>query len=152
MNTNPIKISLIVLASVLLTGCIKNNIPYPRIQVNFQKFEVKDEIRTASIDSTNMQLTVFLSEAADIYAVDVLNYTLTPGGEVIGDILSSPLDLSKPQQVTLKMYQEYQWTITARQDIDRYFTVESQIGSSTIDAASRRVICYYASGCSVNCR
>ena len=86
MNTNPIKISLLVLASVLLTGCIKNNIPYPRIQVNFQKFEVKDEIRTASIDSTNMQLTVFLSEAADIYAVDVLNYTLTPGGEVIGDI------------------------------------------------------------------
>ena len=142
MNTDPIKISLIVLASVLLTGCIKNNIPYPRIQVNFQKFEVKDEIRTASIDSTNMQLTVFLSEAADIYAVDVLNYTLTPGGEVIGDILSSPLDLSKPQQVTLKMYQEYQWTITARQDIDRYFTVESQIGSSTIDAASRRVIAY----------
>lgn len=135
-------LSLIALAVILLLpGCIKNNIPYPRIQANFLSFSVEGQISDAVIDSTSRVITVTLGETTDIYNVNVTGYTITPGSHIIGDsLLSHPLDLSAPLAVELQLYQDYWWVIKAVQNIERYFSVTGQIGSSVIDVPARRVI------------
>ena len=55
-------------------------------------------------------------------------------------MLEAPLDLSSPVQVILHLYQDYLWTISAQQQIERYFDVEGQMGETTIDVPGRRVL------------
>lgn len=137
-----IRILLAIIGTLCcLTGCIKNDIPYPRIQANFLTFSLDEEGSTAVIDSTTCRINITLSETSDIYRLKVGAYTLTPGAKIVGDSLTGhPIDLSRPVQVTLKLYQEYKWVISATQNIERYFSVAGQVGASTIDVAARRVI------------
>lgn len=129
-----------IVCAFAVAGCIKNDIPYPRIQANFTSFAVAGELKSAEIDSTDCIVTVFLPEDANIYEVKVDSFAMTPHTEVADGDLGAPLDLSSPYYVTLHMYQDYLWRIKARQDIERYFTVEGQIGTSTIDVPARRVV------------
>lgn len=135
---------LVAVSAVLLTaltGCLTNDIPYPHIQVNFTQFAVVGEEQGAKIDSVNHVVTVYLPEQADIYSVNVANYTLSsPDAEVVGNVLASPIDLSEPFKVNLHLYYDYEWTIQAVQNIERYFTVSGQIGQSVIDVPARRVV------------
>lgn len=126
----------------LATACIKNDIPYPRIQANFLTFSATGQERATAIDSINRTLTLYFGEETDVQNVNVENYTLTPGASVVGTALSEPLDLSKKQYVTLRYYQDWMWTITAVQNIERYFTVSGQVGASFIDVPGRRVVVY----------
>lgn len=129
-------------AVTALTSCIKDDIPYPHIQANFLTITADGQTSAARIDSTNMTVQFTLAEDVNIYAVNIADYTITPEAEVVGDVLSGPIDLSEPYQVKLHLYYDYKWTFTATQNIERYFTVEGQIGSSTIDVAAKRVIAY----------
>lgn len=137
------KIFRIVSALVLtlaMGACITNDIPYPRIQPNFLTFNVLGQDGGTVIDSINRSVTVTLEETADIYAVQVSGYTLTPGASLQEDIFSAPIDMSAPVSVILSLYQDYTWTIKANQTIERYFEVEGQVGSSLIDVPGRRII------------
>ncbi|MBD5180045.1 MAG: hypothetical protein HDT01_01950, partial [Bacteroidales bacterium] len=124
----------------LLTGCIKNDIPYPRIQPNFLTFAVNGEASPSVIDSINRTVSVTLSEEVDIRAVTVSSYTVTPDAAVEPGILDRPMNLTSPVDVTLSIYQDYIWTIQANQTITRSFSVVGQIGQSEIDVPARRVI------------
>lgn len=58
-----------LLVAVMLfgvTSCIKNDLPYPRIQPNFTAFEVEGQLRAAAIDSASRSVTVYLDESTDI--------------------------------------------------------------------------------------
>ena len=61
-----------------MAGCIRNNIPYPHIKVNFTSFEVEGAIQPATIDSVASVVTVYLDEAADIDNVVLNGFTLSP--------------------------------------------------------------------------
>lgn len=124
----------------LMVGCIKNDIPYPRIQANFLTFAVEGESQSAVIDSATRVINVTLSEDVDIYKVKVTDYSLTPGSEIVEGNLSEPIDMSKPVTVMLKLFQEYWWVIKATQPIERYINVAGQMGTSTIDIPARRII------------
>lgn len=136
------KLLLLPLAflGALLTGCIKNDIPYPRIQPNFLTFAVNGEASPSVIDSINRTVSVTLSEEVDIRAVTVSSYTVTPDAAVEPGILDRPMNLTSPVDVTLSIYQDYIWTIQANQTITRSFSVVGQIGQSEIDVPARRVI------------
>lgn len=136
--------SVIFAVSLFLGSCIKNDIPYPRIQANFLTFTVDDQDKGTLIDSTNLTVTVYLPEQVDIQNVMVHDYTITPGAEVVDFNLKDPLDLSKPVAVELRLYQSYKWIIQAEQTITRYFTVAGQVGASVIDVPARRIIAYVA--------
>lgn len=130
---------LMIWCAATMVSCIKNDIPYPYTQVNFTEFTVEGESRQAQIDSTNMVVNVFLSEMTDPYRVMVTKYRLTEGGEILNNPFGSPVDLSQPLKVTLSLYQDFEWTISATQNIERYFTVEGQLGLSGIDPERRTV-------------
>lgn len=143
MIKNIFNAAVIAVTASALTGCIKNDIPYPRIQPDFTSFTVDGQAQTPQIDPRTRTVTVYLSESVDPYSVTVTDYAIDPeDATVVDDALGVPIDLSTSSTVTLRLYQDYEWTIQAVQNIDRYFTVDGQIGTSTIDAANHRVIAY----------
>ena len=133
-----------LIAVMAMTGCIKNNIPYPHIKVNFTSFEVESSQRDAVIDSIRRTVTVYLSEEADINNVVVNGFSLNPANGVWADSAAylNGIDMSAPLTTVLSLYQDYVWTISAVQNIERYFTVEQQVGASVIDVPGRRVVVY----------
>ncbi|MCM1449829.1 MAG: PCMD domain-containing protein [Clostridiales bacterium] len=133
-------ICYILLMSALLSGCIKNDIPYPRIHANFLTFQVEGQKGASVIDSTKRVVTVTLNEEVDMESVKVTGYTITPGARVADGDLSAPLNLTRPMAVMLEIYQEYWWVIKALQPIERYFNIAGQIGTSVIDVPAHRVI------------
>ncbi|MDE6535587.1 MAG: hypothetical protein K2K82_06205, partial [Muribaculaceae bacterium] len=132
----------------LLCGCIHNDLPYPRIQPNFSAFMVNGMTKPAEIDTLNRVITLDIDEETNLEAVELVSYTLSPDGAVLSDDakLGPTLNLIKPLYVTLRLYQEYVWTIRARQTIEREFAIEGQIGQTIIDVPGRRVIVYVPKG------
>lgn len=128
------------LVSAILGGCIKNDLPYPRVQQNIRKLVADGELRSAQIDSTACEVTVFLEETVDIQNVKFKSFEYTPGAETSVDLHSGTYDLSKPIIVTLHKFYDYDWVIKGEQTIERYFSVVGQIGESVVDPIGHRVI------------
>ena len=126
--------TLCVMALALAASCIKNDIPYPHIQPNIVAIEAEHQSRAAAIDSIERKVTLFLDEEADIKCVKLSQLTLSPGATCpdTAAILEG-LDLENPLDLTLALYYDYTWTISAQQTIERYFTVGNQIGATAID-------------------
>lgn len=125
-----------------MVSCIKNDIPYPYIQANFMTMVAATQSRGSDIDSINRNVTLYFPEETDIYNVNIENYTLTPGASIVDNPLDNPVNLSSPLRVVLRLYQEYDWLITAVQPIERYFTLGGQVGTAVIDVPARRVVAY----------
>lgn len=139
-NRYPISISLILVIATVLSGCIKNDLPYPRLQQNITSLKAYGESRSALLDSASMIATVFLEEWVDIEKVIFDAFKVSEGGIAVPDLLEGSYDLSSPIVVNISLYQNYQWLIKAEQPIERYFTIEGQIGESVIDAVGKRII------------
>ncbi len=123
-----------------LTGCIKNDLPYPRIQQNILKIAVEGEAKPAVIDEEKCEVTLYLEETVDIMKVKFNEYIYTDGAESTPDLLTGTYNLSSPLYVSLYQYYDYDWIIRAEQTIERYFTIEGQIGESVIDPIGHRII------------
>jgi hypothetical protein len=123
-----------------LSSCLRDDIPYPRIQPNIVELTVENQAQATQLDTINRVATVYLTEAADIYSVNIESCRISSGASFVGDSIHGSLDLSSPQYFTLRIYQEYTWTVKAQQTIERYFSVQNQIGSSVIDVPGRRII------------
>jgi len=138
------------LAIIGLCGCIENDIPYARIQANFTAISADGESKAALIDTITRTVTFYLPEQVDIENVRIASYTLSENATVVGDTINQPFNLTKAETVTLRTYQDWQWTFAAVQNIERYFTVNAQVGSSTIDIPARRVVAYVSGNVSLD--
>lgn len=138
---------LLVVLTLMLGGCIKNDLPYPRIQANFTAFMVEGESEPAVIDPETRTIILTMGEEADLEAVKLLSYELNPeGSRVADDDLPPTLNLIRPLYVTVSLYQDYVWTIRAKQTIERYITLEGQMGQPVIDVPGRRIVAYVPKG------
>ena len=130
-----------LLASVaLLQGCIENDIPYPQLVQSIQAIAAEGESKSAYIDSIAYEVNVYLGETVDIQKVRFTEYQITPGATSDPDLLQGTYNLSTPLTVTLSRYQDYNWTINAVQEIERYFQIDGEVGESDIDPVGHRVI------------
>ncbi len=125
---------------LIMQGCLKNDIPYPRIQPNFTEMEAPGLVKAAEIDSANRLVTLSFDESVDIENVSITSYKLSQGATIVSGDLDRPVDLSHYYIVTLRLYQDYDWVIRGVQNIERYFTVENQVGATIIDVTGRRVV------------
>lgn len=133
------------LVAIGLGGCIKNDLPYPRIACNITDIMVDGQSAPAVIDPQTRTVTLTMSEIADLQIVKVLNFKVEPADcRVEG--LNGYLNLIRPAYATLSLYQDYVWTIRAEQTIERYITVDPQMGEPVIDVPGRRVIVYVPKG------
>lgn len=129
------------LLAVLSQSCIKNDIPYPRIQANFTSFEAEGLVSPAKIDEQNRFIDLVFDETVNLEQVNVTSYTIGPeGAKLVDGNLSEPVDMTRYLILTLRFYQDYDWVVRASQPISRYFTVEGQIGEEVIDVAGKRVV------------
>lgn len=128
------------LMSAALTGCIKNDLPYPRIAQKILAIAAEGQNRTAYIDSIAFEVNIYLDETTDIQNVKFSEYRISNGGTSDPDLLEGSYDLSSPLFVYLTRFQEYTWEIIAHQDIVRYFQVAGEIGESLIDPVAKRVV------------
>lgn len=123
-----------------MTGCIKNDLPYPRIAQNILKLAVEGQSREAYIDSVSLEATVYLEETTDIQNVRFTEFEITPDGHSDVNLLEGTYDLTTPMYVKLTRFQDYLWKIIAVQNIERYFEVDGEIGASIVDPVARRVV------------
>lgn len=139
-TSRKIRILLMALVGVIMIqSCIENNIPYPRIQPNFTSMKADGLLKDEEIDSVSRLVTLTFDETVNIRAVNITSYTLSEGARLVGGDLSRPIDLENYYICTLALYQDYDWVIKGVQTIERYFTVQNQIGGSIIDVGGRRV-------------
>lgn len=134
-----------ILTAILpVSSCLNDDdIPYPRIRANILEMEVEGQSRAAMIDTTAGTVTLFLNDSADIYALKLKKFEVTKGATVSDTtLLCRPLDLADTMRLTLHIYQDWPWAITARQEIARSFSVAGQIGPSEIDPATHTVKAY----------
>ena len=131
---------LLILALMTAGGCIHNDLPYPKLPQNILAIKAAGESNPARIDSTDYTVKLFLDEKTDIQAVSFTEFKYSPDATCNKNLLEGTWNLSVPMTVELKLYQSYQWMISAEQNIELYFTVAGQIGETVIDAVGRRII------------
>ncbi|MEG2492232.1 MAG: PCMD domain-containing protein [Alistipes sp.] len=151
---------IVASAALLLSSCIKNDIPYPVVAL--QVLEVQGEGFTQSgMDPKNRVVTLALDETTDIRKVQINSVKVTDVSKMTDKVatgdyvrLSQPLtgafDMRTPIYVTLSLYQDYDWTIRAEQVIERRFAVKGQIGASEFDLTNRIVTAKVARNIDLN--
>jgi len=126
----PLLTMLILIIS--LSGCIENDIPYPRTPLFITELQVRGAASTPSFDNDNRVVTLNLSDSVNPRKVYVEAIKVTEGAESTltrGELL----DLTNPVEVTLSLYQEYIWTIKANQNIERRFNISGQVGEASFN-------------------
>lgn len=123
----------------LVSGCINNDVPYPVIKAEIVNFKVKGQKGDANINTADRTVIVDLEDTVQMNNVEVLQFEVSDSASVSPQ-MTPYLDLSGPKQFTLSLYQDYVWTISATQTIDRYIEVENQVGSAVFDEHSKIVI------------
>lgn len=132
----------LAIIGLFVSGCIENDLPYPKIQQNILSLAAKGELSSASIDAKALTAEIHLAENVNIKQVSFSDYTYTDGASSSIDLLQGTYDLSSPMKVVLTNYQSYEWVISATQSIERHFTIAGQIGETTIDPIGHRVVLY----------
>lgn len=130
-----------LLCGLFLTGCIKNDLPYPVVELQITSIDVDGLIGAPMIDEVGRVVTLELEEQTDIQNVEISAVSYTEGATLSQEIVGIH-DLRSPLYVTLSMYQHYPWQIRATQNITREFKVEGQIGSTEWDVEQRTATVY----------
>ena len=145
-------------------GCIENDLPYPTIVGQIEEMAVTG-MQSARIQSTANTVEITVADTVDLRRVRVEKLVVTEGMTVRPDstacldYLHFPetgftsadslpeeantyMDFRNPVKFRLSLYQDYEWTVTVTQAIERTVKVKNQVGSALIDPHTRNVIVY----------
>lgn len=153
---------------------IVNDIPYPIVEATITGFEVEGQRAQeaggnvqATINQQNRTVTLYVDDSVNLSELRITRLTISEEAELLPDSASckdyghfpregfesledlprsmdTRMDFTHPVRFTLRTYQDYEWTVTVEQLIDREIVMENQIGSPVIDIEHRRVIVYVA--------
>ncbi len=141
---------LVILPLLILVSCIRNDIPYPVVELEI--LGVTGEgftCASSDIDTKNRIVTLHLEETTDISCVKISEITITEGGRASVPV-SGEFDLRAEQTIVLSLYQDYVWTLRAEQTIERIFSVESQIGTAEFNTDQHTATAYVPLGTDLN--
>ena len=126
-------------AALLAQSClIENDMSYPRILANVVAFAVEGQ-ESCTIDADSRTVTIVLEETADPASLKVTESALSEGASSTDfPQADAIIDLTETRTYTLSTYQDYKWTVTALQPVDRYIRCENQ-GSSPIINPEMRI-------------
>ena len=130
-----------ILAS--LQSClIDNDMSYPRTRAAFTGFEVIGQ-KNVTIDENTRTVSIELDELSDIAAVEVVSVSVTDGATCADlPVPGTVLDLTHPKKFVLSIYQDYEWTVSASQNIERYVRCDNQAGDASFNLKDRDVTVY----------
>lgn len=126
-----------------VSACITNDLPYPLLVPHITSVRA-DGVSDVSISQDKRTVTLTLEEGTNPRKVNVRDVELDVTNVTPSQSLTGVFDLTKPQEFTLETFpdQSYVWTYIALNPIERYFTVDGQVGSTAIDELNHRAIAY----------
>lgn len=123
----------LAVAALLSASCIRNDIPYPVVELSILGVTGEGFVCEAGdIDASNRIVTLRLDETTDISRVRITGMEITEGASS-SMTLPAEVDMRGDVEVVLSLYQDYEWTLRAEQNIERQFSVEGQIGATVFD-------------------
>ena len=134
------KILVYILSGLFsLVGCITNDLPYPVVVPHIVSFDVADAAKV-EIDSENQVITVHFAETTDMRKVQVRSVEIDEKEAVLDNGIVGTHDFTSPFKFTVRTYDDYVWTVKGVRDVERYFTLAGQIGTTEIDPVNFRAI------------
>ena len=122
-----------------LTACISNDLPYPVVVPHITSFDVADAVKV-DIDSENQVITVHFAETTDMRNVQIRSVEIDERVASLVKEIVGVHDFTAPFKFTIRTYDDYVWTVKGVRNVERYFTVAGQIGTSEIDPLNFRAI------------
>ena len=134
-----------VLSVILCAGaCMEYDMALPRTLAEFTDFQVENADKV-TIDRDNRLITIDLNESADLADVKVTSFAVNSPTRFKAGSFPEYLDLTQPYIVTLAIYYDFDWTITANQPIARYVKCANQVGDAFFDLENREIFVYVSS-------
>ena len=124
---------------IVLTGCITNDIPYPVVVPHLTSFEVAGA-QSVDVDQDNQIVTVNFAETTDMRSVEIRSVEFDEHEASVDKAITGFHDFTSPFKFIVKTYDDYVWTVKGVRNVERYFTINGQIGTSVIDAVNCRAI------------
>lgn len=118
--------------SCAFVGCIHNDIPYPVVKLAIESIEVEGTSGPCIINATDRTVTIPLLETTDIRNVEITSISYTEKARP-SEMLVGTFDLRTPKYITLSLYQDYEWSLVAEQNIERRFAIRGQMGNTEWD-------------------
>lgn len=122
-----------------LTGCIDNDLPYPVVVPHITSLAAAGA-ESVDIDYDDRTVTLTFPETTDLRTISITSVEIDEEIAVPSIDIVGTHDLTSPLRFNIRTYADYSWKIVGVRNVQRYFTVEGQIGSSTIDPVNCRAI------------
>lgn len=136
-----IRFILLSVLSLLVSSClIENDMSYPADEAMIISMEVEGQ-EEVIIDQESHSVRIVLEETADMSRLKLLRLELSEDAEVVGK-MPEYLDLTSPVTLTVRIYKDTEWTISAIQPVERYIVVDNQVGEATFDEHTKTAIVY----------
>lgn len=131
---------LLLSAIVSISSClISNDMSYPKVSADITGFDVEGQV-SSEIDPKTHTIHIVLNETANISKLKISRFSMSEGAEAVTPINAGDIiDLSLPMTVTLRIYEETQWTISATQPIARYVKCANEAKPAQIDVVNRSI-------------
>lgn len=125
-------------STLLLTSCLfKNDMSFPYIKGEIVSFEVEGQ-KAVAIDPKARTVKVELNETVDITDLSVIEVKLNEDAS-FAEPFPKRLDLSSPKRVLVKTYEDYYWSISAVQTIERYVRCPLMAKDALFNEAERTI-------------
>lgn len=138
-----------VIALLGVVGCISNDIPYPVVVPHITSLQAEGS-ESVDIDYANRTVTIHLREDVDLRSVSITSVEIDQQAAEPSMAIVGIHDLTSPVKFNIRMYDDYEWTLVAVREIERYFTVAGQVGSSVIDPVNCRAVATVGSNVSLS--
>ncbi|MBR5103914.1 MAG: PCMD domain-containing protein [Bacteroidales bacterium] len=132
----------LLLSLLACVSCVfENDMSYPQLQGRITAFAVEGQ-KSVTINDGTQTVEVLLQETAEINNLKVLDFELSELATT-DDAPGQMINLSEPYNLLLKTYpgQEYVWTISASQPIERYIRCSGLI-DAVFNADNQTVLVY----------
>lgn len=150
---------------LLLGGCITNDIPFPIVDAKITSLETENMVAPVRVNGNDHTVSVTIGDSVDITKLRITRLQYTDAASLsfaddryvnkekfpakpFASLKDVPLsadtrvDLSSPFEMKLSTYQDYYWTVSATQKIDRTVRMDGQVGNAVIDPINRSVVVY----------
>ena len=126
--------------TLCLVSCLEDDMAKPRTLAEFTQMNVENG--TVTIDRDSRTVSIELDELGDLSQVRITSFSLNDKAYFTDGVLPDVLDLTVPYKVTLAMYYDFEWTISASQNVSRYVKCANQVGSAFFDVERREAHVY----------
>ena len=137
------KTGILIAVILSVVSCrFKNDLDYPIVKGNILDLRVEGQI-DLKIDPSTREAVVYLDETADMGSLRLVSIQYSEEATPV-EPLPSVLDLRSPITITLRTYQDYEWTISAVQQISRYIVCDNQMEEARFNPSERMAYVYVA--------